>query len=373
MRRKICRWAVVTCLVLMVSLSGVLPFTGLTMQAAPTIKWENCLNQSFFWYKSEDAIRVADNVLLYQRNTGGWQKEIDMAEELDEYDQEDILFLKDNRGDSTFDNDATITQMRFLAKVYASTQLERFKEGFIKGLDYIFDAQYDNGGWPQYYPLRSGYWSHITFNDNAMVNILTLLREIADPQNYNFAFVGDAYRNRAAEAIQKGIECILACQIRVDGELTAWCAQHYADTLEPAPARSYEHISLSGSESVGVVRFLMSLDQPSPEIIACIQAAVAWFNEAKLTGIAVTKTGNDVIVVETSSAAPIWARFYEIGTNTPIFSGRDGIIKYSMAEIERERRTGYSWYTNTPAALLSNDYPRWQQQWAPDDNVLKNN
>ena len=129
----------------------------------------------------------------------------------------------------------------------------------------------------------SGYYSHITFNDNAIVNILTLLQEIADPKNYNFAFVGAEYRDRAAEAVAKGTDCILACQIEVDGKLTAWCAQHYADTLEPAPARAYEHPSLSGQESVGIVRFLMSLDQPSPEIIAAIQAAVARLNEAKVT------------------------------------------------------------------------------------------
>ena len=369
MQRKIGRWAVLTCLMLVVSLSGSLWGQHLAAQV-PTIKWENCLNQSFFWYKSEEAIRIADNVLLYQRNTGGWPKNIDMAEVLDELDKEDLLFLKDNRGDSTFDNGATITQMRYLARVYMSTQLERFKEGFIKGLEYILEAQYDKGGWPQYYPLRSGYYSHITFNDNAMVNILTLLQEIADPKNYNFAFVGEEYRKQAAEAVAKGIECILACQIKVEGKLTAWCAQHYADTLEPAPARAYEHPSLSGSESVGIVRFLMSLDQPSPEIITSIQAAVAWFNEAKLTGITVAKSSNDVVVIENPNAPPIWARFYEIGTNRPIFSGRDGIIKYSLAEIERERRTGYSWYTNAPATLLSTDYPQWQQKWAPENNVL---
>ncbi|NLW55041.1 MAG: pectate lyase [Firmicutes bacterium] len=369
MQRKIGRWAVLTCLMLVVSLSGSLWGQHLAAQV-PTIKWENCLNQSFFWYKSEEAIRIADNVLLYQRNTGGWPKNIDMAEVLDELDKEDLLFLKDNRGDSTFDNGATITQMRYLARVYMSTQLERFKEGFIKGLEYILEAQYDKGGWPQYYPLRSGYYSHITFNDNAMVNILTLLQEIADPKNYNFAFVGEEYRKQAAEAVAKGIECILACQIKVEGKLTAWCAQHYADTLEPAPARAYEHPSLSGWESVGIVRFLMSLDQPSPEIITSIQAAVAWFNEAKLTGITVAKSSNDVVVIENPNAPPIWARFYEIGTNRPIFSGRDGIIKYSLAEIERERRTGYSWYTNAPATLLSTDYPQWQQKWAPENNVL---
>ena len=41
--------------------------------------WAQCLQQPRAWYKTEDAIRIADNVLLYQRESGGWPKNIDMA------------------------------------------------------------------------------------------------------------------------------------------------------------------------------------------------------------------------------------------------------------------------------------------------------
>jgi PelA/Pel-15E family pectate lyase len=73
--------------------------------------------------------------------------------------------------------------------------------------------------------------------------------------------------------------------------------------------------------------------------------------------------GFDRVVVEDASAKPLWARFYEIGANRPIFSGRDSVIKYSLAEIEHERRTGYGWYTSAPAALLEKDYPGWRKKW----------
>ncbi|MFG0295883.1 MAG: pectate lyase, partial [Maioricimonas sp. JB045] len=43
-------------------------------------------------------------------------------------------------------------------------------------------------------------------------------------------------------------------------------------------------------------------------------------------------------------APPLWARFYEIETNRPIFSDRDGIVKYDIQEIGSERRGGYTWY-----------------------------
>jgi PelA/Pel-15E family pectate lyase len=163
---------------------------------------------------------------------------------------------------------------------------------------------------------------------------------------------------------------ILKTQIVVNGKRTVWCAQHDEITLAPAPARSYEHISLSGLESVGVTRFLMGLEHPDERIIEAVESAVAWFKESKLSGIKVIEkpdssfpNGFDRIVVEDDKAGPLWARFYDINTNRPIFSGRDSVIKKSLAEIEQERRTGYGWYTDAPAELLEKDYPAWRAKW----------
>jgi PelA/Pel-15E family pectate lyase len=60
---------------------------------------------------------------------------------------------------------------------------------------------------------------------------------------------------------------------------------------------------------------------------------------------------------------PLWARFYEIGTNRPIFGGRDAVIRYSLAEVEPERRAGYRWYVDDPRQLLERDYPKWAARW----------
>jgi PelA/Pel-15E family pectate lyase len=336
---------------------------------APTIAWKDCLNQKPDWYGSAEAVRIADNLLLLQRGIGGWQKNVDMARRLTEGEKADAIDQKE-QNDSTIDNDATYAQMVYLARVFTATHQERFKTAFIKGLDYLLRMQYANGGWPQYYPRLTGYYTHITFNDDAMINVMTLLSKIAQKQPA-YGFVDESRRAKADKAVQKGIECILKCQIKVNGKLTAWCAQHDEVTFAPAPARAYEKISLSGSESVGIVRFLMGIDRPSPQVIEAIQSAVAWFNQAELTGIKLARKpdaaqpkGYDLVVVEDAKAEPLWARFYEIGTNRPIFCGRDSIIKFSLAEIEYERRTGYNWYTNAAAKLLSQDYPAWQKKWA---------
>ena len=128
----------------------------------------------------------------------------------------------------------------------------------------------------------------------------------------------------------------------MNGRRTVWCAQHDEVTFAPAPARKFEGASLSGGESVGIVRFLMSIKNPSPAVVEAIESAIAWFEQSQLKGIKWVEKRDDRVVVQDPEGGAIWARFYEIGSNRPIFVGRDGVVKYSVAEIEHERRTGYA-------------------------------
>lgn len=338
-----------------------------TVRGQFPVRWRDCLRQKPEWYAGAEAVRIADNVILYQRESGGWPKNIDMAAILGP--EERVRIARDrNRIDSTIDNGATIGQLKFLARVFGAAGGPRFRDSFIAGLDYLFAAQYPNGGWPQYFPKLTGYYRHITFNDNAMIGVMELLREI-ERRKKDYPFVDDKRRGQAGRAIEKGIDCILKCQVRVAGRLTAWCAQHDEVTLAPAAARAYEKVSLSGHESVGIVRFLMGIEDPAPEIAASIEAAVAWFDRVKITGqrLAGPRNGSSGegcqrLVAAGEGASPLWARFYEIGTDRPIFSGRDGLIKYSLEEIECERRNGYNWYVDTPARLLDREYPAWKKR-----------
>lgn len=303
------------------------------------------------WYAGAEALRIADNLLLYQRSSGGWPKNIDMAKPLSDSRRTAVLRQKNN-SDSTIDNGATFTQLSLLARVYTAQQQERHRESFLKGLDYLLKAQYPNGGWPQFYPNLSGYYKHITFNDGAMIGVMKLLRDVAAAKPA-YAFVDEARRANAAKAVAKGIDCILKTQIVVNGRRTVWCAQHDEVTLAAAAARKYEVVSLSGGESVDVVRFLMSIEKPSPAVIEAIESAVAWFKQSQLEG---------------PNGDPIWARFYEIGSNRPIFVGRDGVVKYNIAEIDRERRENYRWYVDEGAKLLNRDYPAWRKS---NDNTTR--
>jgi pectinesterase len=150
-----------------------------------------------------------------------------------------------------------------------------------RAFDFLVRAQYPNGGWPQFYPNPEGYHRHITYNDDAMAGVLTLLKAIADQGPY-YSFVDQVRRDKAEDAIKRGVECILKTQIVVNGKRTVWCAQHDEVTFAPADARSYEKASFSGLESAGIVRFLMSLDHPGDELVDSIQSAIAWFESKKI-------------------------------------------------------------------------------------------
>jgi pectinesterase len=318
------------------------------------------------WFSSKEAQEIAENVLLYQRNIGGWPKNIQMQKTLSEEEKQKLEALKTDSMDSTTDNGATCMEMLFLSKIYAQVPNEKYKKAFLNGLDYLLAAQYENGGWPQFYPLKKGYYSHITYNDDSMVNILEILKNLIDGTDYYSIKPSQETLLRLKKAFDKGIDCILKTQYKQNGQLTGWCAQHDEFNLLPAKARAYELPSLSGKESAKIVLLLMAVENPSKEISTAVNSAVVWFEKTKITGIREerqrvgdTKVFNKVMVKDLN-AAPLWARFMELDNNVAFFCDRDGVKKVSLAEIGSERRNGYAWYTNEPKEVLKK-YPLWKK------------
>ncbi len=316
--------------------------------------------------KAQDV--VADNMLLYQRNIGGWPKhigneKIDYTKQLSPAEKANLAD-DGSMNDATIDNNATTKEIRYLVKAYKKSGEKKYLSAAENGIRYLIKMQDNAGGWPQFYPDSSLYRSEITFNDNAMINAMKVLWDVAYGEN-NFDMVTPSLKEPAKAAIQKGIDCILETQIKVDGKLTAWCAQYDHKTLQPAKARAFELVSLSGDESVDIVEFLMKVKSPSAEIKSAVNSAVQWFEKSKIKGYKYVDikdptqpNGRDRVIVPEANSV-IWARFYDIPTNKPFFSGRDSQKKWSVAEIENERRTGYVWYGTWPQKLLEKDYPEW--------------
>lgn len=347
-----------------VALAALLASAGLPAAETKPLKWSGgLLREKPEWYATAGARAAADSVLRYQSAEGGWPKNTDL---LAPRTDDAIAALQRGGEANTIDNGATTLPIRFLSLVATATGEEKHRAAVLRGLDYLLASQYPNGGFPQFFPLRQGYYSRITFNDDAMIGALTLLREVAQGRA-PFGFVDAARRTRAIDAVARGLDCILQTQIRQDGRLTAWCAQHDEKTLEPAWARSYEPPSLSGGESVGIVRFLMAMEKPSPEVIAAIEGAVAWFRQVTMTGQRLDERRNadgrnERILTPDPAAPPLWARFYELTTNRPLYLDRDSKPNYDFMKVSYERRSGYGYHTTAPAALLERDYPAWRKK-----------
>jgi PelA/Pel-15E family pectate lyase len=319
-------------------------------------------------FKETDIAQIADNILLFQKDNGGWPKNYDMQAILTK-EQADSVFKSKNQTNTTFDNSTTYTQIEYLAEAYSILKKEKYKEACIRGIEFVLAAQYPNGGWPQYYPLQNNYSRHITYNDGAYIGVMELLEKIVynDPV---YSFLSDKMRNDVNKAFQKGIDCILKTQIIDNGRLTAWCQQHDETNLQPAWARSFEPPSIGNGESAEIVTFLMSIKNPDDRIINSVKAAVKWFNDSKIYNTRIktiqapamktqwTISTTDRQVVTDSLAPPVWTRFYELVTDRPLFCDRDSKFLYSLAEVGRERRSGYTYYTYEPQAVLDK-YPEW--------------
>ena len=330
------------------------------------------------WYGGGEARRIADNLVSFQTPAGGWSKNTDFTQHVrapgEMFGAENgSLWLGTNDFDQpkdanwsyvgTFDNDATTTELRFLAKVIAANASNSiaWRAAFSRGLDFIFAAQFPNGGWPQVWPLQGGYHDAVTFNDDAMLHVLQFLQDVAGGQN-EFAFVQPETRAKADAGWKRGLECILAAQIVNHGRRTVWGQQHDAITLQPTSARNYEMPSAASSESGTMVLFLMQLPNPGSNIVAAVHAACAWFEKTKIEGKAFRVVGSESRkLVDDPGSGPIWARYYEIGTDRPIFGDRDKTIHDDVNELSRERRTGYGWFKDTGKPVLQH-YDKWAKQ-----------
>lgn len=250
----------------------------------------------------------------------------------------------------TFDNDATTSEIRFLTEMYAKTGNPVFKESVRKAVDFILVSQYPSGGWPQVYPKRSNYSDAVTYNDNAMVQTMILLDDITQRKHgFDNDILTSQERSKLKAALDKGITYTLKAQIMNNGVATVWGAQHDPVTYEPLPGRAYELASKSGSESVAVTAFLMSIPQ-TPEIEHAAKSALQWFDTVREDGTKYNRQGP--VYFEPDAGSVIWYRFYNVEEDVPFYADRDGKKYMNILEISEERRHGYSWAGSYARNLL---------------------
>ena len=316
---------------------------------------------------------IAEKMLIAQRAYGGWPKTLDGKTQPPQYkDKWTLEFTAKvqqdkNAKDGTIDNGATCRELTHLLKAFRETSNPAYLESIKQGLAYLVEMQYEEGGFPQFYPDLGGYRNQITYNDDAMVNALQVFRTFVNEENKDLP-LGNELRNDLNKGIQNGIACLLKTQLTHEGVKTAWAAQYDHISHLPATARIYEHPSYATKESVAIIKFLMKTDNPSTEVKEAIRSGVRFLDQVKLEGLSYKRikdlsqeSGIEVELKEDKNAPPIWARFYDLEALVPIFSGRDGIKRNDIFEIENERRVHYGWYGTWADDLLEKEYPRWHE------------
>ncbi|MFN6398647.1 MAG: pectate lyase [Planctomycetota bacterium] len=319
------------------------------------------------WYAGPEAIALSDVLISFQNPSGGWSKHVsvDAGPRTAGVHWSSQGTVDQPRYIGTFDNGSTTNQLLFLTRVYRHTKSKDLLQSIQSGLRYILDAQYPNGGWPQVYPLEGGYHDDITFNDDAMVHVLSVL-DLVGKREEDFDLVDESMRQECRAAFQRGVNCILQAQCSHGPTRTLWCAQHDALTLSPSRARAMEPASLSGSESVGILKLLMAIDDPTQPVITSIQDGLKWFSEHQVRGLRRTKIdGQDRYVNDPQSEEIYWARFYDLHTQEPIYPGRDGVVYRSYQELASRNRLGYDYLTTKPKGLLASGQKSWAKRLEP--------
>jgi len=355
------------------------------------------------FYKSEEARHIGDVILSFQTAAGGWSKNLDMSGSArlrgQSYATANLAPVGSGPGDfdqaadekwhyvGTLDNDATNTELHFLAELSAALpghEGDAYRAAARRGIKYLLQAQFPNGGWPQVWPLEGGYHDAITFNDDAVTEsaeVLTLAARgeraaagkeagAADSQQpmEDYSFVPTALRVKAKAAVTKALQCILATQVRVPAAddkgtvLTVWAQQHDPLTLAPVAARNFEPEALSSGESASVMEYLMSLNHPSPAVVRSVDAAATWFEAHKIMGYEWSggrNTPGGRKLTASPGAGPLWARYSSLTTGKPIFGDRDKTIHDDVMDLTLERRNGYAWYGNGPEKTLQ-AYAAWK-------------
>ncbi len=258
-----------------------------------------------------------------QRKEGGWDHRV----EVDHMDPKTSLPQRKS-GHCTFDDEISQGALDFLMDLDRVVDHPWLRDSIRLGLDFMMKAQFDNGAWPQWFPLRGGYHDYYTFNDLAINDCINVMLR--------------AYRQygKAAylESAKKGGDFIILAQGK---RPQAGWAQQYAPSdeaslssprfpaeVQPAWARSFEPPGVCSAVTGRNIRSLITLYQATDQtrFLKPIPAAIDWLESSKLDN------GK-------------WARLYEVGTNRPIYGDRasDEKIIYDYEEVSRRERTSYGW------------------------------
>jgi len=295
-----------------------------------------------------------DNLITWQTPSGGWSKNHDVLYAARAPGQ---AYGEQNHYVPTFDNGATLTEIKLLKTAIVHQPEQHYIESLHKAIRLILQAQFPSGGWPQTFPLRGGYHNWSTYNDGVTANILNALLDMTQqPQNYK---LDNVLLNEVSLSLEQGLASVLREQRWMDDQHGAWGQQHDPLSGDLRPARAFEMAALSTMESADIAMFLMQIPTPSPAVIRAIKGTIAWLESTQITGLRWKRyTDQNSELIADSDAPIIWPRMIDLNDGRALFGDRDGSIHYSVQDISIERQRSYAWYHSGPQSALK-EFDTW--------------
>ncbi|HYD39619.1 MAG TPA: pectate lyase [Anaeromyxobacter sp.] len=310
-------------------------------------------------YFYHQAVRVAETVIRAQHKAGGWHYMYDYAGEKsikrwyetigsNGWRLEEFLHYY---GNATFDDAVTTEAATFLLRMYLEKREHRFRNAVLKAADFIVQAQYHNGGWPQRHPY-AGSWSYkgkpdytryITLNDNVAQENIQFLVEVYQTMGLSYLL----------PTIQRGMDVFIEMQ-GPPGQ-PAFALQ-YTPALQPIGARTYEPDSYATHTTQSAIQNLLVFYEitADPKYLQPIDEALEWLDRVRLPVNYPNKPANRT-----------HATFIEFGTDHPIFVKRKGTNIVNGAYFAEVDPNWKSWPdgqdpTVVPSASFITHYNSWR-------------
>ncbi len=298
-----------------------------------------------------DAARKTALALVHgQLKSGGWDYRI----EFDPAARRKYAYRVDGGGDSarnvtTLDDNTTQAALRYLMRVDRALGFDdkTIHEAVEYAVAKLLSAQYPNGAWPQRfsdspdpvnhpivkanYPAtwpreypKVDYRSFYTFNDNSIADMIETMFEAAE------IYGKEQYRGAA----KKAADFIILAQM--PEPQPAW-AQQYNVSMQPAWARKFEPASITGGESQGVMRILLSVYRETGDrkYLEPIPRALKYLRKSELPDGQL-------------------ARFYELKTNRPLYF----TTKYELTYDDSDLPTHYGFKVASKLDSIEAEYER---------------
>ncbi len=267
-------------------------------------------------YFLELAKKAADALVWGQLECGGWYYHIDFSEAgprklyYRHMKGREDLKPGERYNHGIFDDNTTQSAMRLLMRVDRAVGFEGpYHEATMAGLEYMLQAQFDNGAWPQRYPHSQEHYDRFyTFNDNAINDCIAVMLEAWD------IYGEERYLQSALAAG----DFIIASQ--GDPPQAGW-AQQYSWDMEPAPARKFEPKAWCPAVTSRNIRTLVTLYVRTgyERFLDPIPAAIEWLQSCKIDD-------------------DLWPRFVEVGSNKPLYYTKE----YELVYTDDDLPTHYS-------------------------------